>query len=407
MQRPTQAVILAGGRGVRLRPLTDTVPKPMIEFHGKPFLAYLLELLKAQGFERVLLLLGYRPEAIQAYVGDGRRWGLSVEYAVSSVEDDTGRRLKQAAGRIDPVFLLLYCDNYWPMDMARMWRQYTSSGAAALLTIYRNADGYSRDNVRVDAEGFVEAYDKHRATAGLSGVEIGFAILRREVLERLPEENVSFERIVYPQLAAEHRLAAFVTDHRYYGVSTPGRLPLTEQFLARRPAVILDRDGVLNTRPPRAQYVRGWSEWEWLPGAKEALRLLKEAGYRVVVVSNQAGVARGVMTEADVQAIHARLQAEVRQAGGEIAAVYYCPHGWDSPCECRKPKPGMLFQAQRDFHLDLSRTSFIGDDERDGQAAEAAGCPWIQVSDQRSLLNVVRELLSGRRERLRQELVHA
>ncbi|MBI3083483.1 MAG: HAD-IIIA family hydrolase [Candidatus Omnitrophica bacterium] len=405
MQRPTQAVILAGGRGVRLRPLTDTVPKSMIEFHGKPFLAYLLELLKEQGFERVLLLLGYLPEAIQAYVGDGWRWGLSVEYAVSSVEDDTGRRLKQAAGRIDPVFFLLYCDNYWPMDMARMWRQYTSSGAAALLTIYRNADGYSRDNVRVDAEGFVAAYDKHRATAGLSGVEIGFAILRREALERLPEENVSFERVVYPELAAERRLAAFVTDHRYYSVSTPGRLPLTEQFLARRPAVILDRDGVLNRRPPRAQYVRHWEEWEWLPGAKEAPRLLKEAGYRVV--SNQAGIVRGLMTVGEVERIHENMKADLRQAGGEIDAVYYCPHGWDSPCECRKPKPGMLFQAQRDFHLDLSRTPFIGDDDRDGQAAEAAGCPWIQVTDQRSLLNVVRELLSGRRERLRQELAHA
>jgi D-glycero-D-manno-heptose 1,7-bisphosphate phosphatase len=366
----------------------------MIEFHGKPFLAYLLELLKEQGFERVLLLLGYLPEVIQRYVGDGRRWGLSVESAVSSVEDDTGRRLKLAAERIDPAFLLLYCDNYWPMDMAWMWRRYTSSGAAAMLTVYRNADGYSRDNVRVDTEGFVAAYDKDRTETDLAGVEIGFAILRREELARLPEENVSFERIVYPALAAERRLAAFVTDHRYYGVSSPERLPLTEQFLARRPTVILDRDGVLNRQPPRAQYVRSWDEWAWLPGAREALRRLNEAGFRTVVVSNQAGVARGVMTEDDVRAIHERLTADVVEAGGRIDAIYYCPHGWESPCACRKPQPGMLHAAQRDFHLDLSRTYFLGDDERDAQAAHAAGCRWAQVSAERTLLDAVEELLA-------------
>ena len=107
MTRPTQAVILAGGRGSRLRPLTDACPKPMLPFHGRPFLDYLLELVKEQGFERVLLLLGYLPEAVTDYCGDGSRWGLRIDYSVSAVEDDTGRRLRLARSKIDPVFLLL------------------------------------------------------------------------------------------------------------------------------------------------------------------------------------------------------------------------------------------------------------------------------------------------------------
>lgn len=391
MERPRQAVILAGGRGERLRPLTDTRPKPIIEFHGKPFLGYLLELLRIQGFERVLLLLGYRAEAIQAYCGDGSRWGLTVECSVSAVEHDTGMRLRLAADRLDPIFLFLYCDNYWPMPFDRMWARYLAAGAPALLTVYRNRDRYSRDNVRVDGEGVIVTYDKTRTAPGLSGVEMGFGIFRREVLSLLPEGNVSFEREVYPHLAAGRELAAFVTDHRYYSVSSHERLPLTEQFLKRRPAVILDRDGVLNVRPPKAQYVRSWADWRWLPGALEALRLFTEADFRVIVVSNQAGIARGAMTEADVAAIHAQMQHEAQDAGGRIDAIYYCPHGWDAGCDCRKPKPGMLYQAQREFHLDLSRTPFIGDDERDGQAAEAAGCPWMQVDGQRTLLDAARE----------------
>jgi D-glycero-D-manno-heptose 1,7-bisphosphate phosphatase len=175
------------------------------------------------------------------------------------------------------------------------------------------------------------------------------------------------------------------------------RLPLTESFLARRPAVILDRDGVLNKRPPRARYVRTWEEFEWLPGAKEALLLLKEAGYRVIVVSNQAGIGRGAMTEADLQQIHKQMGTEVENAGGHIEAVYYCPHNWNEGCECRKPKPGLLFQAQRELSLDLTRTLFIGDDERDAQAAEAAGCPFIVVSEKTSLLEAARRLLAGKR----------
>lgn len=393
MERPRQAVIVAGGRGTRLRPLTDTVPKPMIEFHGKPFLGYLLELLREQGFERVLLLLGYLPQIIQDYCGDGSRWGLAIDYSVSPVEDDTGRRLAVAAPRLEPVFLFMYCDNYWPMPFDRMWKRYVETGAEAMLTVYDNGDRYTKDNVQLDVEGRIIAYDKDRTRPGLSGVEIGYAVLRRACVDGRPEADGSFERAVYPRLAAERRLWAFVTGHRYYSVSSHERLALTEQFLACRPAVILDRDGVLNARPPRGEYVRSWADWRWLPGAREALCALQGAGYRVIVVSNQAGVARGVMTRADVELVHERMRAEAAAAGGSIDAIYYCPHGWDEGCACRKPKPGMLWQAQRDLHLDLGRTYFLGDDERDGQAAEAAGCLWRGVSDAHPLSEAVHAVM--------------
>ena len=152
--------------------------------------------------------------------------------------------------------------------------------------------------------------------------------------------------------------------------------------------------------------MRRWEDWRWLPGAREALRLFKRAGYRVIVVSNQAGIARGAMAQADVDAIHEGMRAEARESGGDIDAVYCCPHGWDEGCECRKPKPGMLYQAQRDFHLDLTRTYLIGDDERDTQAADAAGCPSILLSGERSLLNVARDLIGATADRECQTPVH-
>jgi len=395
LQRPTQAVILAGGKGTRLRPITDTRPKPMVEIHGRPFLEYLVEMLRDHGFERILMLLGYLPGVIQDYFGDGRKWGLEISYSVTAVEDETGRRLKLAEPYLDPCFLLMYCDNYWPMQMDKMWERFARANAFAMITVYSNKDGYTRDSVRVDQDGYVLIYDKDGTHPGLQGVEISYAILTKPLVGLLPEENVLLERSLYPQLAERRQLLAYVTDHRYYSVGSHRRLPATEAFLARRPAIILDRDGVLNKKPPKAHYVRTWQEFEWLPGAKEALHLLKGAGYRVIVVSNQAGVARGAMTEADLTRIHERMRVEVMNAGGQIDAFYFCLHDWNAGCECRKPRPGMLFQAQRDFALDLSRTFFVGDDERDAQAAEAAGCPCVLVSNQMPFLDVIRKLVNG------------
>lgn len=386
-----QAVILAGGRGARLKPLTDTIPKPMIRFSGKPFLEYLVEQLRDQGIQQILLLLGYLPQVIQEYFGDGSKYGIRIDYSVTDVTNDTGRRLKLVKDQIQPYFLFLYCDNYWPMRIADMWQHFLTTGTMAQITVYTNKDNYTRNNIRVNNDRLVVHYDKSRMTLHLQGVEIGYALLKKDVLEMLPDENVNFEQCVYPRLVEQRNLSAYLTDHRYYSVGSFQRLPLTEAFLQRQPTIILDRDGVLNKKPPKAQYVTRWEEFCWLPGAKEALRLLRSAGYRIIVVSNQAGIARGMMSESDLAAIHARMKAEAAESGGTIDAIYYCPHGWEDECECRKPKPGMIFQAQRDFHLDLCRTFFVGDDIRDKQAGDAAGCPTLLVSSDVSLFALVNE----------------
>jgi histidinol-phosphate phosphatase family protein len=398
MDRPHQAVIVAGGRGERLRPLTDTLPKPMIGFHGRPFLAYLLDLLRDNGFDEVLMLLGYRASTIEEWLAARPDDGLRIRTAVSDPAIHTGLRVWLAREQLEERFLFMYCDNYWPMPWPRMWDTYRAQGWPAQVTVYANDDGYSRDNVALDETGRVVAYDPTRSSAGLGGVEIGYAILERGAVGAIAGRDVPFEHAVYPPLIDSGDLGAFVTRHRYYSVGTLARLPETERFLGGGRAVILDRDGVLNERPPRAEYIREPGDLHWLPGALDALRLLNDAGYQVFVASNQAGVARGAMTIADVEAVNARLAADARAAGGRIDAIYYCPHGWDDGCDCRKPRPGLLFRAQREFALDLTRTPFIGDDERDAQAADAAGCPALLVDNGQTLLDVVGDLLHDRLE---------
>jgi histidinol-phosphate phosphatase family protein len=130
----------------------------------------------------------------------------------------------------------------------------------------------------------------------------------------------------------------------------------------------VDRDGVINAKAPEGDYVKSWSEFTFLPGALDGLRLLRDAGLRVILVTNQRGIARGRMTLADVDDIHARLRDA---AEGAITGVYLCPH--EGGCRCRKPATGMFEDAARDFGLDLSRTALIGDRRSDMEAARAIG----------------------------------
>lgn len=140
------------------------------------------------------------------------------------------------------------------------------------------------------------------------------------------------------------------------------------------PAVFLDRDGTLNVRPPAHEYVRTAAGFRWLPGAREGVARLAALGYVPVVVSNQRGIARGLVRPETLGEIEARIQADLAGHGCRVASFRYCPHEIDAGCPCRKPRPGLLLQAAAEMGLDLAASWMIGDDESDVEAGRAAGC---------------------------------
>ncbi len=141
--------------------------------------------------------------------------------------------------------------------------------------------------------------------------------------------------------------------------------------------VILDRDGVINLDSDA--YIKSPEEWRPVPGSLEAVAKLTQAGYRVVVATNQSGIGRGLFEMAVLNAIHDKMHRAVAQAGGRIDAVFYCPHSQEFNCACRKPKPGLLEEIGRRFNTDLKGIPFIGDGIRDLQAATAAGAQPVLV----------------------------
>lgn len=147
----------------------------------------------------------------------------------------------------------------------------------------------------------------------------------------------------------------------------------------KRKAVFLDRDGVVNACPGEAYYVRTWSEFKFVPGAPEALAALAKAGYLLVVVSNQSGIARGRVRQADLDDITRRMRAALESLGAPLADVLYCPHDDKDACECRKPKPGLFREALARHGIDAAASWNVGDAERDIEAGLAAGVRGIWV----------------------------
>jgi D-glycero-D-manno-heptose 1,7-bisphosphate phosphatase len=144
-------------------------------------------------------------------------------------------------------------------------------------------------------------------------------------------------------------------------------------------AVFLDRDGVINQSPPEGEYVTRWEDFHILPGVTDGIALLNHAGFLVIVVTNQRGIAKGLMTEVDLQKMHARMTDDLARAGAKIEATFYCPHDIEPRCDCRKPAPGMLLSAARSRGIDLRTSWMIGDSDNDVEAGLNAGCKTARV----------------------------
>jgi D-glycero-D-manno-heptose 1,7-bisphosphate phosphatase len=371
--------------GTRLGELTRETPKPLLPVGGRPFLAYQIDWLARSGVGEIIVSTGYLPDQFAAFFA-GNRWNdphgdrIRVSEAREDVRAGTAGALALAADRLAERFLLVNGDTYFDCDLAPIL------GAAErlpdghmLLTVREVEDAARYGRIQLGGEGRVTRFsEKEKPGPGL--ISTGIAVLDRSVLDLIDKVPCSLEHDVYPRLVEEGRLHAISADGYFIDIGLPDTYGKAQQELPRhtsRPAVFFDRDGVLNVdhghtfRP---------DDLEFVEGAPEAVRLAREAGYLTVVVSNQAGVAKGYYDEVAVDAFHRHMNAELRRQGAWIDAFYYCPFHPDGVIEAyrsahpdRKPEPGMIHRAILDLRIDKSRSLLVGDAESDMLAAEKAG----------------------------------
>jgi NDP-sugar pyrophosphorylase family protein len=234
-----QCVILAGGHGLRMRPVTEQVPKAMIPVAGVPFAHHQLAWLAGRGVRRVVYSIGVKGDAIRAYVGDGRRWGLAVAY-VDEREELKGTagalRLALDAGVLEDAFFVLYGDSFLPIEITPIARAFVASGMPALMTVFRNRGRWDTSNAAF-AHGRVTAYDKVRRDAGMEYIDYGLSVLARAVVaERVPPGAVLDLAVLFGALSREGRLAGYEVSERFYEIGSPDGLRDLEAYLAGRAA---------------------------------------------------------------------------------------------------------------------------------------------------------------------------
>jgi len=234
-----QAVILAGGLGTRMRPITETIPKPMITVAGKPFLQHQLELLSGAGCERALLLVAYLGEQIQEYFGDGTRFGCNISYSFEPSPLGTGGALKNAQAQLQNYFVLVNGDTYLAIDYGELVGKFAEANCSALIVAYEKPAAVSQhipanilpNNLGVDVEGVVTAYRK-RDPEGLSHIDAGVIVLKKGILAGLvPGQKRSLEEEIYPNLIARGEMRAWVSREPFYDMGSPQGLAALEEKL--------------------------------------------------------------------------------------------------------------------------------------------------------------------------------
>lgn len=225
--------ILAGGMATRLRPLTNGIPKVLLDVAGKPFAVRQIELLRQHGFKEIVFCLGYLGEQVQACLGDGRHWGVKLDYVFDGAHPlGTGGALRKALPLLGEAFVVLYGDSYLEIDYEAVIQAFQVSGKDGLMTVFRNAGQWDRSNVLFQG-GHIRRYDKRLSSPEMQHIDYGLGVLRSSVLKAYPTDKALDLAKVYQDLLARKELAAFEVDQRFYEIGSPAGLDETRKYFSK------------------------------------------------------------------------------------------------------------------------------------------------------------------------------
>ena len=230
--QPLPIAILAGGLATRLRPLTEKIPKALVEIQGEPFLAHQLRLLKRGGLERAVLCVGYLGEKVRAFAGDGHRFGLEIEYSFDGEQLlGTGGAVRHALPLLGHAFFVIYGDSYLPCSYSDVAWAFAQSGKAGLMTVFRNEGQWDSSNVEFSG-GVIVRYDKANKTSAMHHIDYGLGVFRSDLFASLPEGRPLDLADVYRDLLRRDELAAYEVPDRFYEIGSPAGIEELETYLS-------------------------------------------------------------------------------------------------------------------------------------------------------------------------------
>lgn len=394
-----KAVIQAGGKGTRISEITgDVIPKPMLEISGYPILYHQMMNLKKNGITDITVIIGHLGNVIKDYFGDGKQFGLNISY----VEEDPQKPLGTAGSlyflkdKLKENFVFLLADVFIDIDFEKMEQYHIANNADVTLLTHPNGHPFDSDLVVEEGE-VVKAFDyksNDRTTYNYKNlVNAGVMIFSPSVFKYLTElRKYNYEKDIIVPLINEGKVVSYKSSEYAKDMGTPERYRRVQEdynsgicdaknLANKQKAIFLDRDGTINEY---VGFLRKEEDFRLIPGVSEAIKKINNSGYLAIVVTNQPVIARGEVTEEELEEIHKKMETLLGLDGAYIDDIYYCPHHPDKgfegeipelkiECDCRKPKTGMLEKATREHNIDLSSSIMIGDSTLDIKMAENAG----------------------------------
>ena len=409
-----KVVIMAGGKGTRIASIASDIPKPMIKIGDKPILEHEIECLKKQGLTDIIITVSHLGNIIMEYFGDGskispatgKEFGVNIEYFVEETPLGNAGALFKIKNKLKSDFLLLNADSLFNVDFNRFIKFHKENKALVTLFTHPNSHPYDSGLIITDENNIVLEWlnkEDERPVWYNNRVNAGLHIISPQILEKnIDKEKIDLDRDLLKPLAGTGKMYAYNspeyvkdmgTPERYYSVCNDllsGKV-FNKNLINKQKAIFLDRDGTVNEY---VGFLRNIDEFKLIENTAEAIKKINSSEYLAIIVTNQPVIARGEVTYEELKQIHKKMETLLGQEGAYLDGIYYCPHhpksGFEGEikelkieCECRKPKPGMLLKAAKDFNIDLEKSWIIGDSENDILAGKNAKCntAYINVKD--------------------------
>lgn len=364
-----KAVILAGGRGERIRPISDTLPKALVPIDGKPIIAHQIEQLERVGAQEIFILTGYLAQSIASYCGK-LQTNMKIHCIESSPGSTPAQRILNSQIDIGDEFLLIYCDNFILSDSDI--ESVLQNNAKITFLVQ------SRDVGNIKLNSNQQAfYTSGERSSNYSAVELGNISVKTkrfmEVLNKTQDLPQTLEK-----LSNQLVCRAVISNSPVNSISN---LKTYTSNLRRRRILLLDRDGILVEKMPFREYLSNLTDYKPIYENWSILKEVSNLGVDFLIATNQPGVATGEVSEKFLSEFHIKLVSELLDFGINVLAVYICKHHWNENCDCRKPKPGMLLAAMEQFEIRAESTLYIGDEPKDSIAALSAGIDYVIINN--------------------------
>lgn len=394
--------IIAGGKGTRLG-LKD-IPKPMVKFAGTPLLEHQIELAKRYGIKDIFLLSGHLSDVIVDYFGDGKNFGVNITHLTEPYPLGTAGSINLLENYINERFMVFYGDIVMDLDLDSFIKfDKNNPDSLASILVHPNDHPYDSDLVEIDMNNQITAFHSkpHNPDIYYSNlVNAAVYILSPGIFEYIPDGiNTDFGKNIFPDvLNLNEKIFAYKSAEYVRDMGTPDRMDKSEKnYLSgmisrlnkknKRSAIFLDRDGVINKDVNNLSNI---DDFELLDNVSEAIKKINKSEYLSILVTNQPVIAKGFLSYRGLNEIHKKMETLLGSDRCYLDDIYFCPHhtelGFDGEikelkidCECRKPKPGMLLSAAKDYNIDLESSWMIGDREVDLIAGKLAGCRTIHI----------------------------